>query len=502
MDCYKNEKLRQYKVDENSDIREASMSIIKNVGMQNPDEVIPLIINELDNKNNLVKQDVYDILSDLSKDLTALLNLLINAYASSAVTDKNTITSFIIDIGKKQTRLVIPILQEQMNNRNIIVRAETISALGSLIPYSPKSCEQLAPILIEKLMKERSNEVKKSIANTLTIISFLNISVFKDNIKEIIIGLKDNYYFVRWRIAQIIKNIGIINREYVVDTIPALINSTEDSNPLVKDKAKEALDTLKIDRFEYRKAMTYIVEGSRIIEKMRKNDAKRKEIHMLLIDAIKSIKTYDFGHSIYLSTTAITMMEEAGISLGSSMYTPAIWADLEQYSKFSIDSHRCRSPKGLKEDVFSFTFPEAKTIKKGKASDMGIDELFLMTTYGILIEHIVFRQRSIVDKDILGSMLIAVKNFIKDSFDLPESIAGEKIFLNTIDFGKFSVVIATGKDLILVGISESGNKNRIFRHLSSSINRIEKKYENILLNWRGEVERLIGISDYLQKVVL
>ena len=141
-------------------------------------------------------------------------------------------------------------------------------------------------------------------------------------------------------------------------------------------------------------------------------------------------------------------------------------------------------------------------IESSTAVAMGIDEIFLMTTYGILIDHYISERKSKVDEEILGSMLVAVKSFITDSFDLPDAVGGGKMNLNNIDFGDFSVILSTGKYLTMVAIMTSGNKDDIYSHITIGVERIEEKYGSALDGWDGDMEALSGLPDYMKKVVL
>jgi len=125
-----------------------------------------------------------------------------------------------------------------------------------------------------------------------------------------------------------------------------------------------------------------------------------------------------------------------------------------------------------------------------------------MTTYGILIDHYVASKKSKVDEEILAGMLVAVKSFITDSFDLPDAVGGGKMNLNNIDFGDFSVIISTGKFLTMVAIITSGNKDAIYSHMTQGLDKIETKYQGSLKTWDGDMEALGDLPDYMKDIIL
>ena len=135
------------------------------------------------------------------------------------------------------------------------------------------------------------------------------------------------------------------------------------------------------------------------------------------------------------------------------------------------------------------------------ASKWGIDEIFLMTNYGILIEHFVTSKKSYVDEDILASMLIAVNSFIQDTFHLPKEDEKGGLNLNSLDFGDFSVIISNRDYLVMVTITNSGKKEEIYRISNRWLKDLENRYSNVLKDWNGDKKELLDLPEYLIKLI-
>lgn len=128
-----------------------------------------------------------------------------------------------------------------------------------------------------------------------------------------------------------------------------------------------------------------------------------------------------------------------------------------------------------------------------------IEEAFLIHSDGILIYHL---SRSIggegeKDRDILGAMLTAVQDFVKDSFRY-----GENRELNKLEFGDYRVLIERGKDIFLaVVLSSTTGEAEIRRKVRQVLGQVEAKFGTELAQFRGEMDRLLGVRDIVKALV-
>jgi hypothetical protein len=124
-----------------------------------------------------------------------------------------------------------------------------------------------------------------------------------------------------------------------------------------------------------------------------------------------------------------------------------------------------------------------------------IDELFLLYSDGRLIKHRTRRLKPDRDDEILSSMLVAVRNFVKDSF---RDSASE---LDELKLGEFKIVIGKGKWVIIAAVL-LGEETLPFRQqVLNAIKDLERKHEDVLSTWNGNMDRVAVLDEYLKDLI-
>ncbi|MDP6156208.1 MAG: PKD domain-containing protein [Candidatus Thermoplasmatota archaeon] len=173
-----------------------------------------------------------------------------------------------------------------------------------------------------------------------------------------------------------------------------------------------------------------------------------------------------------------------------------------QNKRFDVDSTYMPEVKAMpqNEDLF---LPPATFIDLGdQEKELPIDEIFLMTSYGLLIKHYTFKKITDLNVDVLSSMLVAVKNFITDSVYGRLSKKGISMDLKKIDFGDISVMFACGEDINIVAVVTEKRIKGIGDQLDKAVEKIEKRYKKSLIDWDGEVKKLDDVKTYMEELVL
>jgi hypothetical protein len=129
------------------------------------------------------------------------------------------------------------------------------------------------------------------------------------------------------------------------------------------------------------------------------------------------------------------------------------------------------------------------------AEETVIDEVFLMYNDGRLIKHFTRRLKPDMDEDILSSMLVAVQDFVKDSFRDQEGM------LDEMNFGRFQVLLGRGEHIILATIVLGDDPSHLKVQVTQAVKDIEEKYADILEDWDGEVQSLKGASKYVMDLI-
>lgn len=124
-----------------------------------------------------------------------------------------------------------------------------------------------------------------------------------------------------------------------------------------------------------------------------------------------------------------------------------------------------------------------------------IEDIFLLHRSGLLLKHYTRRLRPNVDSDVLSGMLVAVQDFIKDSF------RGEKGQLNEIHFGEIRIVIMEGKWTILAAVVRGVRPFDIQPELNAALSDLEARYEDPLIDWDGTMDQIAEVDKIMSDLI-
>ena len=129
-----------------------------------------------------------------------------------------------------------------------------------------------------------------------------------------------------------------------------------------------------------------------------------------------------------------------------------------------------------------------------------IDELFLMTSSGLLVQHYSLKRESGLNEDVLASMLTAVRSFILDSLSMVDKKGVEDKDLS-IDMGRFSVMMASGRTINLVAITDKDQKEPVMGQLGKGLEAIERAFGHVMENWDGDMDKVAGVQPFVESLV-
>ncbi len=141
-------------------------------------------------------------------------------------------------------------------------------------------------------------------------------------------------------------------------------------------------------------------------------------------------------------------------------------------------------------DQRSGTGPEAGDRRKAE-QDTLVEDLFLLARSGILVRHYTRRLRRMVDSDVLGGMLTAIHDFVKDSL---RSEPGE---LREIRFGEVRIQVAVGSTAMLAMVVRGERPADLVPRMQSLLAQLESRHPDFLEEWDDtqqlprEAERLV-----------
>jgi PKD repeat protein len=125
-----------------------------------------------------------------------------------------------------------------------------------------------------------------------------------------------------------------------------------------------------------------------------------------------------------------------------------------------------------------------------RAIKMVVDEVFFIYEDGNLIAHQTRRLKPGMDDQILGSMLVAIQNFVRDSFK-DEASTG----LNRMDFGEKKVLVEKGDHIYLAVVLHGSREGRVPQRMRDTIHQAEADFHDALTNWDGDLDKVRGIKD-------
>ncbi len=99
------------------------------------------------------------------------------------------------------------------------------------------------------------------------------------------------------------------------------------------------------------------------------------------------------------------------------------------------------------------------------------------------------------DDQILGSMFVAIQDFVKESFKDITSFT-----LRRLDFGDKSIVIEKGEHLYLAAVLHGAPSRKIASKMQVIVGEIETAFHEHLEGWDGDLDKLRGVADHVKKL--
>lgn len=119
-----------------------------------------------------------------------------------------------------------------------------------------------------------------------------------------------------------------------------------------------------------------------------------------------------------------------------------------------------------------------------------VDEVFIMYHDGTLLAHQTRRLKPGMDDDILGGMLIALQNFVRDSFKDENSTV-----LRRMDFGERKILVERKDDFFMAVVLSGKRAGAAPQRMQKVLDRIDESYSQVLQEWDGDLEKVRGIRD-------
>lgn len=125
---------------------------------------------------------------------------------------------------------------------------------------------------------------------------------------------------------------------------------------------------------------------------------------------------------------------------------------------------------------------------------IAIDEVFLMHRNGIMIQHYSPASSLTKDDDLVASMLVAIQDFVKDSFRTEAT-------LDEFSFGRRSAAFVRGRSVVLAAIISRGNAGYLIPQLRAAADALEEAHGPDLAAWDGRIARLDRARDIMDTLL-
>ncbi len=122
-----------------------------------------------------------------------------------------------------------------------------------------------------------------------------------------------------------------------------------------------------------------------------------------------------------------------------------------------------------------------------------VEETFLINNAGIILSHLSHGESKMaVDVELVGAMLTAIQDFVKDSFSYGEEgsdvISDKKKSLEKLEFGGFHLVLERAKYTCLCAVISGYVNKRLRKKMRVVLNEFEDKYADVLKDWDGMLD--------------
>ncbi len=123
-----------------------------------------------------------------------------------------------------------------------------------------------------------------------------------------------------------------------------------------------------------------------------------------------------------------------------------------------------------------------------------VEQIFLIHKYGLLITH-VGRDTRVIDSEIVGGMLSAIRDFISDSL---RDIDEEAKQLRRLQYGGLEIHVENGERVFLAMVIEGEGTKWLHHRMREAIAVIEAEYGPALEKWDGEKSAFDALPAYLR----
>jgi OOP family OmpA-OmpF porin len=123
-----------------------------------------------------------------------------------------------------------------------------------------------------------------------------------------------------------------------------------------------------------------------------------------------------------------------------------------------------------------------------------VEQVFLIDRHaGLLLQHVTSGVTSVRDADMVSGMLTAIRDFVQDSFHVPQADS-----LEALKVGELSVLVEPGPRAVIAAVVRGGAPREYRQTLQDTLETIHLQFADALESFNGDASTLDGARDALE----
>jgi hypothetical protein len=129
-----------------------------------------------------------------------------------------------------------------------------------------------------------------------------------------------------------------------------------------------------------------------------------------------------------------------------------------------------------------------------KWQESRVREIYLLNTGGLVIAHAgAHDEFGEIDRDMVGGMLAAIQNFVKEAFH-----ASEMESLKSLSMGQLRVLIEAKGELVIAVLFTGHEARELRKGIVGILHELEREHAQTIREWKGDKRSVAGIQKWLE----
>jgi len=136
------------------------------------------------------------------------------------------------------------------------------------------------------------------------------------------------------------------------------------------------------------------------------------------------------------------------------------------------------------------------SVKPAVEGPTTIENIFVLSSDNVPINHYTSKKVSSIDPDILSSMLMVIQSFVSESFKFG------KRKLSELKFEEFTILISKGSLVTIAAIVKGPRASEFSHQIKMAIKEIEEVHGETIKEWDGEMESISSLDEPIMKLIM